>query len=151
MPAHDIVGAEAAERFTRNALNAFAWKEDIDIGEMVNLACVRPEVSFESYMATNYAATYEAMTELPGEVLFNANSSTVKNFKNCFRGMSALEEPVNLNTRNAYNLSGMYYGCASLPAEFPFIINCAAVESIAGLAGIFEGSSVIFADRKSVV
>lgn len=150
MAGRDIVGDAAAGRFIENLVGTFKPREQMNIGEMVNLACVRPEVSFESYMATNYAATYEAMTELPEEVLFTANSSTVKNFKNCFRGMAALETSAPFNTRDAINLSGMYYGCESLPEEFPYIINCQAVESIAGLAGIFEGSSVVFARFENV-
>lgn len=150
MAGRDIVGDAAAGRFIENLVGTFKPREQMNIEAMVNIACVRPEVSFEGYMAENYAEDYETMTEIPGEVLFAADSSIVTNFKNCCRGMVLLETPANFDTRNANNLAGMYYGCTSLPTAFPYIINCDSVPSIAGLAGIFEGSSVTFARFENV-
>lgn len=146
---HTIVGEVAAGRFIENAVGAFRLKEPVDIATMVAVACNRPEMSFESYMPLMYN-DFETLTEIPAEVKFLSDANTITSFKNCCRGMAALETPANFNTRNAINLSGMYYGCTSLPAEFPFIINCENVPSIAGLAGIFEGSSVTFARFENV-
>lgn len=79
-------------------------------------------------------------------------TSKVKDFTGMFSQCYNLQEVPELDTSNAECMAWMFISCTSLPAEFPWVVDCSSITQISnpyvgemspkGNYGMFSGSSV---------
>lgn len=70
------------------------------------------------------------------------DTSNITNMNDMFSKCSKLTTVPELNTSNVTDMSYMFFNCTSLPATFPWIIDCSSIKNVGNMGQMFYGSSV---------